>query len=349
MGKGIALAFKQRFPDMYDDYVRRCQAGEVKLGRPYLYPRLIPPWIINFPTKEHWRSVSRLDAIVEGLTFLTAHYREWGIESLAVPPLGCGQGQLEWSVVGPTLYRYLNRLQVPVELYAPYGTPHEELQPSFLQANSAEGVKDMWSEPGRHMKPGWVALVEILRRVESEPHHWPMGRISFQKIAYFATQEGIDTGLSFVKSSLGPYAEGVKRLTARLQNHGLVRERQLGRMFEIRVGSTFPDARKAYADELAEWEPAITRVVDLFLRLNTHKAELAASVHFAATHLAQKKSGNPSEVDVLGAVKDWKIRHRPAFRDDEIARTVRSLNILGWLEADPTPDLPVEDEALAAS
>jgi len=119
MGKGIALAFKQRFPDMYKDYVGRCRRGEVKLGRPYLYRGLHRQWVLNFPTKEHWRSVSRLEDITRGLEYLKGHYREWGIESLAVPPLGCGNGQLEWRVMGPVLYRCLEQLDIPVTLYGP--------------------------------------------------------------------------------------------------------------------------------------------------------------------------------------------------------------------------------------
>src|SRR3989304_7425692 len=95
MGKGIALEFKKRFPEMYHDYARRCEAKQVKLGQPYLYRQLTPPWIVNFPTKDHWRSVTRLDDIVQGLEFLSRHYKEWGITSLAVPPLGCGEGRLE--------------------------------------------------------------------------------------------------------------------------------------------------------------------------------------------------------------------------------------------------------------
>src|SRR5215469_8240715 len=105
MGKGIALEFKKRFPDMFEDYVARCRRKEVRLGRPYLFKRLVPPWILNFPTKDDWRSLTKLSDIRLGLEFLEHHYREWGITSLAVPPLGCGLGQLEWRVVGPTLYR----------------------------------------------------------------------------------------------------------------------------------------------------------------------------------------------------------------------------------------------------
>ena len=71
MGKGVALEFKNRFPDMHEDYVARCNAGQVRLGRPYLYRSLVPPWVLNFPTKDHWRSVSRLQDIQEGLALIS--------------------------------------------------------------------------------------------------------------------------------------------------------------------------------------------------------------------------------------------------------------------------------------
>ena len=94
MGKGVALEFKNRFPDMFKDYVERCNRGEVKIGQPYLYKSLFLPWILNFPTKDHWRSVTNLQDIVHGLDYLLSHYKEWGITSIAVPPLGCGHGVL---------------------------------------------------------------------------------------------------------------------------------------------------------------------------------------------------------------------------------------------------------------
>src|SRR5206468_3390836 len=88
MGKGVALEFKKRFPEMYADYSRRCARHEVELGRPYLFKQLVGPWILNFPTKDHWRSLSKLTDIIEGLEYLHDHYKQWGITSLAVPPLG---------------------------------------------------------------------------------------------------------------------------------------------------------------------------------------------------------------------------------------------------------------------
>jgi O-acetyl-ADP-ribose deacetylase (regulator of RNase III) len=119
MGKGLALAFKQRFPEMYADYVVRCKGQQVRLGEPYLFRRDTPPWIINFPTKQHWRSPSHAEDIVAGMVYLQQHYQGWGITSLAVPALGCGLGGLAWEEMRSILETYLVRLDIPIELYAP--------------------------------------------------------------------------------------------------------------------------------------------------------------------------------------------------------------------------------------
>lgn len=119
MGKGIALTFKRRYPAMFADYAARCKDGRVRLGAPYLYRGDSLLYILNFPTKKHWRTAAKLEDIVAGLAHLEAHYRTWGITSLAVPALGCGAGQLAWDVVSPVLHDALGRLDIPVDLYAP--------------------------------------------------------------------------------------------------------------------------------------------------------------------------------------------------------------------------------------
>jgi len=344
MGKGVALEFRKRFPDMYEDYVERCRSGQVKLGRPYTYKRVVPPWILNFPTKEHWRSVSRLDKIEEGLRYLEEHYREWGIESLAVPPLGCGQGQLEWRVVGPTLYRQLKRLGIPVELYAPFETPHEELKPEFLDQDGAADRSQSQASAAYRIEPGWIAVVKVLEHLEREPYHPPVGRTSFQKIAYFASESGIPVGLRFEKGSYGPHAEELKQKITALVNNGLIREERLGRMFAVRVGPTFPDARRAYEGELKKWGAAMERIADLFMRMNTQRAEVAATVHYAAQELQRKQGRVPAETAIVQAVMEWKVRRRPPLDPTEVAITTRNLNLLGWIRAMPSEDLPVPDE-----
>lgn len=349
MGKGIALEFKQRFPDMFKDYAVRCARGEVRLGQPYLYKRTVWPWILNFPTKHHWREIAKLQAIVQGLEYLQQHYREWGITSLAVPPLGCGQGQLEWRIVGPTLYRHLAALDIPAELYAPHGTPHEQLQPSFLGALGQRGDLPVAMPEPQWIHPEWVALVEILQRVEDQPYHWPVGRTTFQKIAYVATEEGLNTGLHYSKGSYGPFCPDVKRLIGRLQNHGLIREELRGTMFHVRVGPTYADARKAYASALSQFEPLIMKVADLFMRLNTQQAELVATVLFAARELRRQGSAPPSEAEVLSFVTEWKQKRRPRLHQSDIALTIRHLAALGWLEVKPSKELPLPEAVSTAA
>jgi uncharacterized protein YwgA/O-acetyl-ADP-ribose deacetylase (regulator of RNase III) len=332
MGKGIALAFKRRYPEMFEDYVRRCDRGEMQLGRPYVY-KADDHLIVNFPTKHHWRAVSRLEDIVVGLNYLKSHYRDWGITSIAVPPLGCGHGQLEWEVVGPTLYRHLSELGIPVELYAPHGQASEPVQ-------LALGGSDDSSPPNRtrFVEPEWVTVVAILDRLERQPHHWPVGRVMFQKLVYFATQAGIPTGLEYEAASYGPYAPNVKRMVARLQNNGLAIERQRGNTFEVRVGPTYRDAVAHLRERMEVWRPAVERTVDLMSRMNSQTAEVAASVHFAAGTLQQRYERKPSALEVIGAVEKWKIRRKPSLSRESIIHALIVLALRGWV------DIELDDE-----
>ena len=117
-------------------------------------------------------------------------------------------------------------------------------------------------------------------------------------------------------------------------------------MFSVKSGPTYEDAARAYRAELQQWEPIIERIADLFLRMRTQQAETAATVHFAARSLERPTGDKPSETDVLEEVKRWKQKRRPPLRDEEIARTVRNLNVLRWLDIRPSADLPLPEEAL---
>jgi O-acetyl-ADP-ribose deacetylase (regulator of RNase III) len=101
MGKGIALDFKKRFPEMFDDYVARCRRGEVRLGEPYLFRHLIGPWVLNFPTKDHWRDVANIRDIELGLDYLASHIKEWDIKSIAVPHWGVAMVSLNGASSAP--------------------------------------------------------------------------------------------------------------------------------------------------------------------------------------------------------------------------------------------------------
>lgn len=119
MGKGLALQYKLRYPDMFNDYRRKCTAGVIRPGNPDLYRLNNGVSILNFPTKRHWHDRSHMKDIEDGLNALIANYRNWSITSIAVPPLGCGCGGLNWSQVKKLMIDKLEQLEIPVEIYIP--------------------------------------------------------------------------------------------------------------------------------------------------------------------------------------------------------------------------------------
>jgi O-acetyl-ADP-ribose deacetylase (regulator of RNase III)/uncharacterized protein YwgA len=347
MGKGIALEFKNRFPEMFKDYVEKCARKEVKPGEPYLYKTLFPPQIVNFPTKDHWKSVAKISDIEHGLQYLLVHYKEWDITSLAIPPLGCGNGQLEWRAVGPLIYRYAKQMDIPVELYAPYGTPSRELTVEFL----AQATLDI-NLPRRgtiqlSMNPAWVALVEILRLIEEQPYHRPVGRTIFQKIAYVATQRGLPTGFVYQKGSFGPFCKELKTAETELVNNNLLQEERVGRMFMVKVGPNFMRVRKDFESLLSKWTLIIEKTTDLFMRMNTDQAEIVATVIYAADSLKKKAKDSLTENQLLDSVMQWKQKRRPPLEKSVVALIIRNLGMLRWLDVKPDSSLPVaEDECV---
>ena len=350
MGKGIALEFKNQFPEMHDDYLDRCKRGEVKLGLPYLYRTLFPPQIINFPTKDHWKSMSKVSDIEHGLKYLLNHYKEWGVQSLAIPPLGCGNGQLEWRAVGPLIYRNTTQMDVPVEMYAPYGTSPKELTREFLEKGGEASTGQATRNGGSTaLDASWVALVEIVNRIEQQPYHWPIGRVIFQKIAYIATNEGLPTGLNYKRGSFGPFSSDLKNVEAKLINSGLLQEERHRQMFMVKVGPNFSRIRQKYEPAFERWSGVLDKTADLFMRVDTDQAEVIATVLFAARELALKQEAQPSEKDVLQAVMQWKQKRRPPLDEPTVASAIRNLGMLRWLNVKASPDLPLpEEESLAA-
>ena len=342
MGKGIAQIFKKKYPAMFEDYADRCSRREVRLGEPYHYKDLTGASIVNFPTKGHWRAATRLDDVETGLIYFVKHFREWGITSVAFPPLGCGNGGLEWATVGPLMYSRLSALEIPVEIYAPFGTPTNQLKEKYLAAN----MQLQFSIKGRQsmkLRPEWAALVEVLYELEKQPYANPVGRTIFQKICYILTKQGVDTGFQFERGSYGPFAEEVKEAIKVLANNNLVIEQQLGKMTALRVGPEFSDTLVKLAEELKPFQRKIHRTVDLFSRIkNTDQAEEVATVIFAVQDLKQvRKPDEVSEADLFDYILEWK----KLWRNDEakqrrLADAIRNLEILGWVKLQFSESLP---------
>jgi O-acetyl-ADP-ribose deacetylase (regulator of RNase III) len=144
MGKGLALAFKQKYPDMFAAYERDCQSGKLQIGRPTIYQKSTP-WILNFPTKNHWRFPSKPEYIEKGLIFLTKQYKKAGITSIAFPKLGAQNGQLSWDEVGPLMAKYLSQLDIPVYIYIAEGDKEYQYDPGE-EARINEQIWQSFSE-----------------------------------------------------------------------------------------------------------------------------------------------------------------------------------------------------------
>lgn len=342
MGKGIALEFKQRYPAMFEDYAARCARKEVRPGVPYLYTSLVPPQIVNFPTKDHWKAASRIDDIRCGLEYLAAHCRTWGITSLAIPPLGCGNGQLAWKDVGPLIYTCARQMEFPVEIYAPYGTSPHELTSEFLERAATTECATVSTARFPSIAPAWIALIEIVDRIERQPFHWPVGRTIFQKIAYVATRMGLPTGFAHEKCSFGPFSAQLKVAQASLTSSNLLREERSGPMFMVKTGSAFQHARQSVAPQLRQWSAIIDKTTDLFMRVNTDQAEILTTVMYSADELAKTSGQKPTEMDVLEAVMKWKQRRQPPIDASRVSSTIRNLGMLGWLDVVPDARLAVD-------
>jgi uncharacterized protein YwgA len=200
------------------------------------------------------------------------------------------------------------------------------------------------ASPSERLKPAWVALAAILDLIEREPYHHPVGRIRFQKVAYFGTELGLPTGLNYRRSSYGPFADELKGILTRLVNNGLIREEQTGRMFEVKVGPAFRDILTMYQEDLVAWKPIIGQVADLLLRTSTDQSEIAATVHFTTKALQDFIDRRPTEREVLDAVMRWKQRRNPPLEEGEVAIAIRNLAALRWIDVVPSSDLPLQDD-----
>lgn len=343
MGKGIAQIFKKKYPEMFEDYSELCERDEVQLGKPYHYKDFGGVSIINFPTKGHWRAATRLEDVENGLDYFVNHFRKWGITSVAFPPLGCGNGGLDWASVGPLMYSKLRDIEIPVEIYAPFGTPAGQLKEEFLAADQ----QMEFAAKGRRrekLRPEWAALVEVLYELEQQPYANPVGRTIFQKICYIVTKQGVETGFKFERKSYGPFAGEVKEAINVLANSNWVTEQQLGKMTSLRVGPEYAKARVKFADDIKPFRRKIDKTVDLFTRIkNTDQAEEVATVIFAVQSLKkERKPDEVSEADLFNYILEWKkIWKKDESKQESLAETIRNLEMLGWVKLVFSESLPV--------
>ena len=207
MGKGIALQFKQAFPDNYKSYAKACARQEVELGRMFVFLTgkiSTPSFIINFPTKNHWKGKSKLSDIKSGLVDLIDVVRRNRIKSIALPPLGCGNGGLDWSSVFPLIEAAFATVpEVSLLLFAPQAAPASADMPVATKRP--------------RMTRSRAIMVKLIDRYREPGYR--LTKIEVQKLAYFIQKAGEPLNLNFVKHTFGPYSDSLKHTFNDMEGH----------------------------------------------------------------------------------------------------------------------------------
>ncbi len=328
MGKGIALQFKRAFPENYKAYKRACDAGEVEPGRMFIWDAGAiatdgPRFVINFPTKRHWRSNSTLVDIQAGLEDLVRQIKGLSIRSVAVPPFGCGHGGLRWEEVRPLIVAAFEQLpDVEVLLYPPEGAPAAAEQPVRTERP--------------RMTPGRAALLGIMQRYL--PFTVEITAVDIQKVMYFMQETGEPLRLNYAKGRYGPYADNLRHVLSSMEGHyirGVAdgSNKALDSIpFEILDGAT--EAAAQVLDGQPETAARLDRVAQLIEGFeSTYGLELLATVHWAAS---RDDAGTP-RTEPLGLdavdqiVRSWNHRKGQLFTPRHVEVALDRLRRLGWL------------------
>ena len=322
MGKGIALQFRQAFPEMYRAYEKACKDGDLQLGQVQVFDLggLVggPRWIINFPTKGHWRAASRLPDVESGLVDLVAKIRKLGIHSIAIPPLGCGNGGLDWSEVRPQIEKAFQALpDVHVLLFEPAGAPKSVVMPN------------------RTTRPkltiGQAALVRLMDRYLKGLLDPFVSLLEIHKLMYFFKASGEDLPkLTFEKQLYGPYSPVLRHLLIRMETH-LTRGFGEGSdkpttPIELLPGAV--ESAEAFLDKLPESKARMDKVAALIEGYeDPYGMELLSSVHWVMQH--EVGANDDVEKAVVG-VQNWNDRKRHLLKPEHLRLAWKRLHDQGW-------------------
>ena len=301
MGRGIALQFKKNYPANFKAYEAACKREEVQPGRMFVFETGSignPRYIINFPTKNHWRERSRLEYIETGLDALRQEIEEREIRSIAIPPLGTDLGKLDWEDVRPRIEAAL--------------TEFPNLSATIFSPGSAATVKPASSPVPPKMTVARAVLVSLARRYLKGFLDPFVTLLELHKLMYFMQESGEPLKLQFAKEAYGPYAKNLRHLLLSIDSHMITGYGQGGeqpyKQIEL-VDSAVDEAEHFLSTHPATLE-RLERVAKLIEGFETaYGIELLATVHWVANE-------NSSEDldDVIANTHGWSDRKRQFSR-----------------------------------
>jgi O-acetyl-ADP-ribose deacetylase (regulator of RNase III) len=317
MGRGIALQFKRAFPRNNVEYVAACKRGEVVPGRMLVHDTNAlsgPRYIINFPTKRHWRGRSRIEDIEAGLVDLVEVLRDREIRSVAIPPLGAGLGGLEWADVRPRIESALAVLpDVEVLLFEPTPGGTDQRLPSAPEVPK--------------MTPGRATLVALVAEYLAGMMDTEVSLLEIHKLLYFMQEAGEPLRLRFKQGHYGPYAENLRHVLTQVEGYllsGYMGADEPDRPMHL-VPGALEDAR-SYLEAHADTRARLSRVTDLVEGYESGVGlELLASIHWIAR---AQDVRNPD--DAVAALHAWNDRKR-RFTPDQVRIAWTTLESKGWV------------------
>ena len=317
MGKGIALQFRETFPENYKFYKKACKQGKVQIGKMLVYDNgqfVNPRYIINFPTKRHWRERSKIEEVEAGLIDLQNVIRGYGIKSIAVPPLGCGSGGLEWNVVRPLIVDSLSQFDdVKIWVYEPVGAP------------KAEQIRVATERP--NMTTGRAALIYLMERYPMPGYRFSL--LEIQKLMYFLQTAGEPLKLNYVKKQYGPYAENLNHALQRVEGHFLRGYGDRSGQASVYLMPNSEDEAKQFLSDKPETQARLQKVVELIEGFETpYGMELLSTVHWLAGEDSNVKEDPQAAVKGFEA---WNQRKRDYFKPEHIHVAWERLRNFGWL------------------
>ena len=321
MGKGIALQFKNKWPANNEAYELACKAGQVKLGRMFVFDSgglVKPNFIINFPTKGHWRAKSEIKSIQDGLKDLIEQVKRLKIKFIAIPPLGCGNGGLDWDDVRPLIEGAFEQLRdVEVRLFEPVGAP------------AAKTMEVLTPKP--KMTPGRAAILKVLDTYRALGYG--LSKIEVQKLAYFLQEAGQGLKLTFVAHEYGPYSDQLRHVLNKMEGHYIrgvgdgVVDAEIEPMPNALIEA---DAFLLNDDDGPDLNQRVAKVEQLIDGFQSpYGMELLATVYW----VARNAPFATNYAEALRAVRGWNERKRQLMQPAHVEIAWNRLVDEGWISA----------------
>ena len=318
MGRGIALQFKKRYPENFKAYELTCKLNHMMPGRVFIYETnsfVNPKYIINFPTKRHWKGESRIEDIELGLVDMSRVIKEYGIKSIAIPPLGSGLGGLDWQLVKGKIKYILNDLEdVEINVYEPSGAPEAKEMVNNIKVPS--------------MTPGRAALVELIQIYLKGLLDPFVTLLEVHKLMYFLQISGEPLRLHYEKQKYGPFAVNLSHVLNAIEGHMLIGYADGGnapnKQLELIPGASeeaemFLSKQSATMDRMRR----VAELVDGFE--SPYGLELLATVHWIVQH------GAKSTNEVIEGTYSWHDQKKK-FSQRQIVIALNRLITLQWLD-----------------